>query len=487
MSKVGRNDPCPCGSGRKYKQCCLAVASAPTDLLWHRVRQVIEPLIADLLAFARREFGENLIEEAWAEFTLGDERASFSPETVHRTVFIPWFLYDWHPDPLDTAVPDDLVGQFPIAAAFLGTAHRIPPLLAQYVRGCLQRPFSFLEVVDCEAGIGFRLRDLFTGAEHDVTERSASQGTQVSDILFAKLVTVDHVTVLDGCGPALIPPIEKPLLIALRARMRRGRRRVTDDTLRDFDIEVREVYLDVTERLLNPRLPRLQNTDGEELSFQRVSWEIPSARAGFDALAALAQGTDSSEIPGDAVLSDVGELESVEFPWLREGNAKHLSWTNTVLGTFRIHGRRLTAEVNSAERAQAVRRLVEDAMPDATHRGAVAESPEAALAAERAIPAAERESRQRHAEELRRDPAVAAQMTEYLRRHYRDWIDMSVPALGGKSPRQAMRTRDGREMVEALLVGLERREGSEGVALDPSIIAEVRATLQAAIPTRSGR
>ncbi len=21
--KVGRNDPCPCGSGRKYKQCCL--------------------------------------------------------------------------------------------------------------------------------------------------------------------------------------------------------------------------------------------------------------------------------------------------------------------------------------------------------------------------------------------------------------------------------------------------------------------------------
>jgi hypothetical protein len=23
MSKVGRNDPCPCGSGEKYKNCCL--------------------------------------------------------------------------------------------------------------------------------------------------------------------------------------------------------------------------------------------------------------------------------------------------------------------------------------------------------------------------------------------------------------------------------------------------------------------------------
>ncbi len=24
VMKVGRNDPCPCGSGKKYKKCCLA-------------------------------------------------------------------------------------------------------------------------------------------------------------------------------------------------------------------------------------------------------------------------------------------------------------------------------------------------------------------------------------------------------------------------------------------------------------------------------
>ena len=22
VQKIGRNDPCPCGSGKKYKQCC---------------------------------------------------------------------------------------------------------------------------------------------------------------------------------------------------------------------------------------------------------------------------------------------------------------------------------------------------------------------------------------------------------------------------------------------------------------------------------
>jgi hypothetical protein len=34
MSAIGRNDPCPCGSGRKYKKCCLskeAAASAAGD------------------------------------------------------------------------------------------------------------------------------------------------------------------------------------------------------------------------------------------------------------------------------------------------------------------------------------------------------------------------------------------------------------------------------------------------------------------------
>ncbi len=29
LRKVGRNDPCPCGSGKKYKKCCLASASEP--------------------------------------------------------------------------------------------------------------------------------------------------------------------------------------------------------------------------------------------------------------------------------------------------------------------------------------------------------------------------------------------------------------------------------------------------------------------------
>ena len=29
MAKIGRNDPCLCGSGKKYKRCCLGIDRAP--------------------------------------------------------------------------------------------------------------------------------------------------------------------------------------------------------------------------------------------------------------------------------------------------------------------------------------------------------------------------------------------------------------------------------------------------------------------------
>jgi SEC-C motif len=57
MAKLGRNDPCPCGSGNKYKKCCLAKeeavareqlvkAQAPRDTL-RRDQRAAEASVAD--------------------------------------------------------------------------------------------------------------------------------------------------------------------------------------------------------------------------------------------------------------------------------------------------------------------------------------------------------------------------------------------------------------------------------------------------------
>lgn len=34
MAKIGRNDPCPCGSGRKYKHCCAGKAGKLSAGSW---------------------------------------------------------------------------------------------------------------------------------------------------------------------------------------------------------------------------------------------------------------------------------------------------------------------------------------------------------------------------------------------------------------------------------------------------------------------
>ena len=33
-NKVDRNDPCPCGSGRKYKKCCMPKRPSESTLTW---------------------------------------------------------------------------------------------------------------------------------------------------------------------------------------------------------------------------------------------------------------------------------------------------------------------------------------------------------------------------------------------------------------------------------------------------------------------
>ncbi len=81
--KTGRNDPCPCGSGKKYKYCCLSPATAVSD---------------DLHALmAGQEF--NSLEEAQA-FTNNfmqqrnqlpqDDFQGLSPEHVHRMLHFPF-------------------------------------------------------------------------------------------------------------------------------------------------------------------------------------------------------------------------------------------------------------------------------------------------------------------------------------------------------------------------------------------------------------
>ena len=68
-------------------------------------------------------------------------------------------------------------------------------------------------------------------------------------------------------------------------------------------------------------------------------------------------------------------------------------------------------------------------------------------------------------------------MAEMMRAHYRKWVDDIIPALGNRTPRDAVRDADGREAVEALILQLERDAVHQRPPLDPSIVRELRETL----------
>jgi hypothetical protein len=92
--KVGRNVPCPCGSGRKYKKCCQA-GFDEKDFHYRRLRRVEADLIPELLAYGLETLGPEAIEDAWREFHDYAAPCAYDPESPMNSVFMPWFLFNW--------------------------------------------------------------------------------------------------------------------------------------------------------------------------------------------------------------------------------------------------------------------------------------------------------------------------------------------------------------------------------------------------------
>jgi hypothetical protein len=66
MSKAGRNEPCPCGSGKKFKRCCEAkAAGSRTGTM---VLLVVGALLAAIFLFALmdRDRGPG-VNRVWSE------------------------------------------------------------------------------------------------------------------------------------------------------------------------------------------------------------------------------------------------------------------------------------------------------------------------------------------------------------------------------------------------------------------------------------
>lgn len=471
MSKPGRNDPCPCGSGKKYKKCCLPrQAVSVVNLNWEKMRLTEGELVPLLLEYSVSSYGPDAFAEAWDEFTLWRD-VPIDPESELElsTAFLPWFVFNWIPDNAEVD-PSEHLPEMTIAAHYAEEkGSRLDSYQRRFIEEICAQPYSFFVVIDVVPGEQMSLRDVFLRREITVLERQASTMLEAGSIIYSRIMTLDGDSIMVGCAPTIIPPHFLNEFIDIRENMAKKLPRLDREFLLDYDIELRGLYYDIREELNNPVPPHLENTDGDPLQLTKLHYVLQCAPdEALDALATLSLCSvdallDNGEFDGR------GELVSIQFPWLKKGNQVHTSWENTVMGHINIDGDRLTIDVNSQERADAVRRKVSRRLGKrAVFRDAVIQSSEKMLEDVRHNPTLP--SAQKDQDELMALPEVQETLRAMADQHWKIWLDSPLPALKGQTPREAAKTGSGRERLEALLLTFESRRG-EAQPFDPDVDA----------------
>ncbi len=189
--------------------------------------------------------------------------------------------------------------------------------------------------------------------------------------------------------------------------------------------------------------PTVTNTDGDPLELRRAVFRIEDPASFREALAAR-KGIDS-------------DPEKDVYVWYRR-NAKTSSspGTTTVLGRLQIVGDRVVVEVNSRNRLAKARKWLE-AMPKVrfeTMQMVPLDNPESTALDDR-LP---------DAEPLVPTPDLIAGLQEYLEDYYLRWLDAPIPALGGQTPRDAVKTEAGRRAVRRMILMMSDPSGVPGVS-----------------------
>ncbi|HUD56017.1 MAG TPA: SEC-C metal-binding domain-containing protein [Terracidiphilus sp.] len=472
-AKAGRNDPCPCGSGKKYKRCCLSNQLVVEDSPWQKQRIASDSLTDEMLKFARRRF-DDCLDEAWMDFNQWPFPDPLEKDVDESQIFFPYLLFDWHPDP-----PTPRRGNRPkpgiVAQEYvLERGHRLSDLERLILELSIVQPVSFYEVLRCDPGHGMLLRDVLIGGEAEVEEHKGSQRVRIGNILYGQLCPLPGVIALSRMAPLAIPPGRKAEIVALRAQLRRkiakqNRALAAEDLIRHRET-IRTVYLEIRDGLRAP--VKLQNTDGDPILFHALTFKIGSAQVAFDALASLAWGESKEELSDDADLAADGTLLSVNFDWRKKGNAMHKTWDNTILGNLKIADRTLTVEVNSANRAKKIREEIERRLGIlAKHQSTKTKTPDQLMGEKKRTPKALPTPGETEASEPPIDPEVLDQLRAQMREEMEGWVHRKLPALGGRTPKEAVKDPDGREVVESILLEWEHSAQKPEIAkfLSPDV------------------
>ena len=198
MAKIGRNDPCYCGSGKKYKQCHMKEDQAKEKQA-RAMKEAARFVRRDLLKFGREERFSEAFAQAlplyWNGLYEFDNAEEMSMDEAFR--FIDWFTFDY----------DLGDGRYLIQ---IYAEERYPDLSTaqqQLIDDWKDAPpASAYELLSYE-GQQLQLRDYFTGEEVEIYESGGRGIVEVGEVIMGRLVpVVDHLEF--SVAPAYLPADE---------------------------------------------------------------------------------------------------------------------------------------------------------------------------------------------------------------------------------------------------------------------------------------
>jgi len=434
VSAVGRNDPCPCGSGRKYKKCCLAT-SAQVPGAYTKAES--ESAWAALGRFASRAEFAGDFAAAEASFFAPLYRAL--PDELRRVLiaeshlfFEGWFLCDFV-----------LRGGRTAADIFLEReGARLRSGERRYLERASLAHLRPYEVVGIKPGESLDLLDLWTGQRIQVEERLGTHQLAQWDILAARiLLGAGDRPVIDGS--AYIYPVDARGDIL--KDLRRGYRKLKGadpgiDLATFFKRMGRLFYLLWLQHVALRPAPRMVTSEGDAIVLSRVVFDVKDHAAVAAALAAR---------------PDLEPQRDGSYLWLQDTAEQRRG-----LGRIALVPRRLIFEATSRPRAERGRAMIETLCGGAVAYRATSYEDVGQAAKRRPVPT-------RAAPEIPPEVAAAAD-AQFYEEHYRKWLDEPVPALDGRTPREAAGVKSAHPQLISLLKGMENMSDRERRAGPPA-------------------
>ena len=197
MAKIKRNDPCPCGSGKKYKQCHEPLDRARDD---HRrlLRRAMDRLIPKLIEQASNPLAVALVDQHLADFWDGtytfDQMSELDDlEDRGSERFLTWVTFDAPINAAGSTLVEHLAAELPEELEF-----------DQYERELLPawtptrlRAYVIDEVLH---GKGAIVRDVITNSTLTLRDHAAAKRLEQDEVLFAQLVPVEEEYYIAGAA-----------------------------------------------------------------------------------------------------------------------------------------------------------------------------------------------------------------------------------------------------------------------------------------------